>query len=200
MADSSPDYMSCTEDIEIAAVAEMMHADDVRSFEEAPMDQDTTYMAECICCVGNVHQEIPVEVSKNRRVTFDLDEITATSTEKSEGVPDKRTHLDKTVVIRRSSRIQSNTDKRKSSELTPNNSSTRRSQKRKSSEITPTSVSIRRRKSTDSPGSARKIRRTTSLGRDSKSPANIKGSNKKVAMKRKSTGQTHRQGGKFSKP
>lgn len=181
MADSSLDLMSCNEDVEIEAVVEMMHADDVRSFEEVPMEQDTYYMAECTCCEGNLHQEDPLETPEvkrlPRRVTFELDEITATSTEQSEGFPDKDEDLNDNVAIRRSSRIQSNADKRKSSEMTLNNSSIRRSsriQKRKSSEMTPSIVNIRKRKSTDSPGSARKIRRTTSPGRVSKSPANVK--------------------------
>ena len=184
MVSISPDYMSCTEDFDIAAVAEMMHADDVRSFEEAPMEQDTIYMAECICCVGNVHQEASLDtsakVSSTRHVRFEMDEISATSTKESEYHPDTLEPADASPVIRRSSRIESNTRKRRSSEMSPSK------------------VSIRKRKSTSSlDKSTSKIRRTSSFGRASKSPATVKGSNKKVTKKRNSTGR--RQSGKFNK-
>jgi hypothetical protein len=204
MVSTSPDYMSCTEDFDISAVSGMMHADDVRSFEEAPMEQDTVYMAQCICCVGNVHQEVPVDTSvktpRTRHVTFEMDEISATSTKESEDQPDMLEPEDASPVIRRSSRIESNAQKRRSTEITPATPTNIR--KRRSSEMSPNKVSIRKRKSTASPASTPKIRRTSSLGRASKSPANVKGSNQKVAKKRKSTnsiGRPRRQSGKFNK-
>ncbi|CAG9804108.1 unnamed protein product [Chironomus riparius] len=200
MVSNSPHYMSCTEDFDIAAAAEMMHADDVRSFEEAPMEQGMVYMAECICCVDNMHQEVhdeqSVQAPFTRHVTFEMDEISATSTKESVYQLEPE---DVSPVIRRSSRIESNAQKRRSSEII--SATTTNIRKRRSSEMSPTNASIRKRKSTASPEiSTPKIRRTSSFRRALKSPVTNTGSNQKVAKKRtSSTGRPRRQSGKFNK-
>jgi len=216
MVSISPDRMSCNEDFDVEAAAEMMHTDDIRSFEETPMEQDTPYMAECICCVDNVHHEVLVD-------QLELNEMSATSTQQSECQVDKRELVDLTPIIAKAplsrhvtfdlSEISATSTQHSEYQLDMHEpvvlspiirrrSSRIKTQKRKSSEMAPDPVNTRKRKSNGSPGSAPKIRRTNSLDRASKSPANAKEINQKVAKKRISTGSTgrpRRQSGKFNK-